>query len=102
MMRSFAFIVENIMSVCFFIASRLCEHSTLVRFEKRAAEPLQRGHRYGDILMVYDIINAFPTYTVFWSNTPFKYQTWKSSYPIHWYADVQRVVPADQLILGNA
>ena len=41
------------------IASRLCEYSNLIRFEKRAAKPLQHGHRYGDILMLYKIINTY-------------------------------------------
>ena len=35
-------------------ASRLCEHSNLVRFEKRAAKASQLGFRYGNILMLYD------------------------------------------------
>ena len=39
MMRSFALIVENIMSVCYSVA-RLCEHSNLVRFEKRAGKTM--------------------------------------------------------------
>ena len=39
------------------IASRLCEYSTPVRFEKRAAKTPQQGHKYGDILLLYDMIN---------------------------------------------
>ena len=49
----------------FVIASRLCEHSNIVRFEKRAAETLQHGHIYGDSLMLYGMINTyqwFPCY----------------------------------------
>ena len=42
-------------SLVYVIASRLCEHSNLVRFEKRAAKTLQHGHRYGDILILYAI-----------------------------------------------
>ena len=38
-------------------AARLCEHSNLVMFEKRAAKTLQHGYRYGDILILSDIIN---------------------------------------------
>ena len=41
------------------IAERLCEHSNLVMFEKRAAKTLQHGYRYGDILMLYDIITTY-------------------------------------------
>ena len=41
------------------IAARLCEHSNLVMFEKRAAKTLQHGYRYGDILMLYDIITTY-------------------------------------------
>ena len=47
------------------IASRLCEHSNIVRFKKRAAKTLQHGHTYGDILMLYGTINThewFPFY----------------------------------------
>ena len=40
------------------IAARLCEHSNLVMFEKRAAKTLQHGYRYGDILMLYDTITT--------------------------------------------
>ena len=97
-------------------ASRLCEHSNLVRFEKRAAKTPQHGLRYGNILMFYDIINTFewfvsaiidtnvvpvtnyqtfPSCTVFLSNTLLKYQTWISPYPIPFFADMQRAVPVD-------
>ena len=41
------------------IAPRRCEHSTLVRFEKRVAKSLPQGYRYGDSLMLYDIINTY-------------------------------------------
>ena len=41
------------------IASRLCEHSKLARFEKRAAKTPQCGLRCGKILMLYDIINTY-------------------------------------------
>ena len=44
---------------------------------------------------------TFPSYIVFWSNTLFRYLTWISFYPIPFYADMQRAVPAD-IILGNA
>ena len=96
------------------IAARLCEHSNLIRFGKRAAKKLQHGYRYGDILMWYDIIATYEWFfcynlhelcssnrlldlssIYFWSTTLFKYQTWMSSYPIACYADMQRVVPAD-------
>ena len=40
-------------------ASRLCEHSNLVRFEKPAAKTPQHGLRYGTILVLYDIINTY-------------------------------------------
>ena len=46
-------------SLVYVIASGLCEHSNLVRFEKRAAETPQHGHRYGNILMLYGIINTY-------------------------------------------
>ena len=46
------------------IAARLCEHSNLVRFEKRAAKTLQHGYRYGDILMLYDIIATYEGFSV--------------------------------------
>ena len=36
---------------------RLCGHWNLVKFEKRAVKTLQHVHRYGDILMFYDMIN---------------------------------------------
>ena len=39
------------------IASRLCEHSNVVRFEKLAAKTLQQV--YGDIGMLYDIITTY-------------------------------------------
>ena len=55
MTRSFAFIVENIMSV-YVTASRLCGHWNLVRFEKRAVKTLQHVYKYGDIRMLYDMI----------------------------------------------
>ena len=40
-------------------AARLCEHSNLVMFKKRAAKTLQHVYRYGDILMLYDIITTY-------------------------------------------
>ena len=71
-----------------------CEHSNLVRFEKCSAKTPQDGHWYGNVLM-NDTLNTyewfffynwheltFPSNTVFWSNTLFKYQTWMSSNPI--------------------
>ena len=93
-------------------ASRLCEYWNLVRFEKRAAETPQHGLRYGNILMLYDIINTdewffcynwhelcsnnkFSHHIHFLSNMLFKYETWISSYPIPFYADMLRAVPAD-------
>ena len=95
------------------IASRLCEHSNLVRFEKRAAKTLQHVYRYGDIGTLYDIITTYGwffcynwhelcanyklldclAYIIYWSKTLFKYQTRMSSYPIPFYADMQRAVP---------
>ena len=54
-MRSFAVIVETIMSVHY----RLREHSKPVKFEKRAAKTLQHGHRYGDIRLLYDMIGTY-------------------------------------------
>ena len=47
------------------ITVRLCEHSNLVRFEKRAAKTLQHGYRYGDILMLYDIITTYEWFFCF-------------------------------------
>ena len=47
-----------IISRVFVTAPRLCEHSNLVRFEKCAAKTPQHGLRYGNILMLYDIINT--------------------------------------------
>ena len=41
------------------IAALLCEHSNLVRIKKRVAKTLQHGYRYGDILMLYDIITTY-------------------------------------------
>ena len=41
------------------MAVRLCEHSNLVRFEKRAAKTLQHGYRYGDIFVLYDVITTY-------------------------------------------
>ena len=46
------------------IPSRLYEHSTLVRLEMCAAKALQHGHRYGDILMLYDIISTFELFVL--------------------------------------
>ena len=43
----------------YIIKSRLCEHSSIVRFEKRAAKTPQHGLRYGNILMLYVIINTY-------------------------------------------
>ena len=40
-------------------ASRLCEHSNLVRFDKRASKTPQHGLRYGNILMLCDIVNTY-------------------------------------------
>ena len=97
------------------IAARLCEHSNLVMFEKRAAKTLQHRYRYGDICMLYDIITTyewffcynwhklcfcdklliFPACIIIWSNTLYKYQTWMSSYPFRCYTEMQRAVPAD-------
>ena len=37
---------------------RLCWHWNLVKFGKRAVKTLQHVHRYGDILMFYDMINT--------------------------------------------
>ena len=98
------------------IAPRLCEHSNLVRFEKRAAKTLQHGHRYGDILMLCDIKTdfsaitdtnyvlvtnhlTFPAYIIFWSNTLFEYQTRMGSFPIPCYADLLWAVPVWDSIL---
>ena len=36
---------------------------------------------------------TFPLHKVFWSNTLIKYETWISSYPTPFYADMQRAVP---------
>ena len=49
--------LENIMCVWVYVAaSRLCEHSNSVRFEKSAVGTPQHGLRYGNILMLHDII----------------------------------------------
>ena len=83
------------------IASRLCEHLNVVKFEKRAAKTPQHGHRYGNILILYDTINTYECFFCYnWhelcsSNKSLyfsiiycflvkyaiKYQTWMSSYP---------------------
>ena len=47
------------LSWVYIIAACLCEHSNLVRFEKRVAKTLQHGCRYGDIFMLYDIITTY-------------------------------------------
>ena len=54
--------MENIMSVCYSVMN-LCEHSNLVRFEKRAAKTLQHVYRYGDIGMLYDIITTYECFS---------------------------------------
>ena len=41
------------------IATRLCKRSNLVRFEKCVAKTLQHGYRYGDIIMLHDIITTY-------------------------------------------
>ena len=95
-------------------ASRLCEHSNSVRFEKRAVGTPQHGLRYVNILMLHDIINTNEWFFCYnWhgfcsSNKLLDssimycflvkyaiYQTWKSFYPIPFYADMQRAVPAN-------
>ena len=53
--RSFAFIVGK----CLCYSSRLFEHSNVVKFEKCAAKTLQHGHKYGDILMLWGMINTY-------------------------------------------
>ena len=97
------------------IASRLCEHSNVVKFEKRSAKTPQHGHRYGNILMLYDTINThgcffcynwhelcssnklldFSIINCFLVKYAIKYQTWMSSYPTPCYADIQQAVPLD-------
>ena len=47
----------------YIIATRLCEHSNSVKFEKYAAKTVQHGHRYGDILMSYDMINIYELFS---------------------------------------
>ena len=37
----------------------LCEHSNLVRFDKRVAKTPRHGLRFGNILMLYNIINTW-------------------------------------------
>ena len=97
------------------IASRLCEHSNVVKFEKRAAKTPQHGHRYGNIIILYDTINTYEyrfcynwlelcssnklldfsiTYC-FLVKYAIKYQTSMSSYLTPCYADMQRAVPSD-------
>ena len=95
--------------------SRLCEHSNVVKFEKRAAKTPQHGHRYGNIIMLYDTINTyecffcynwhelcsssklldFSTIYSFLVKYAIKYQTWMSSYPTICYADLQQAVPSN-------
>ena len=41
------------------IASRLCEHFNVVKFEKRPSKTLQHGDKYGDIPMLYGMINTY-------------------------------------------
>ena len=94
------------------IASRLCEHSNVVRFQKR--QTLQHGHKYGDILKLYGMINTYEWFTCYNSHhlcpsnksldvssiycflvkTLLKYPTRMSSYPIPCHADMQRALPA--------
>ena len=97
------------------IASRLCEHSNVVKFEKRAAKTPQHGHRYGNIIILYDTINTYEyrfcynwhelcssnklldfsiTYC-FLVKYAIKYQASMSSYLTPCYADIQRAVPSD-------
>ena len=97
------------------IESRLCEHSNVVKFEKRAAKTPQHGHRYGNIFMLYDTINTYKCFFCYnWhelcsSNKllnfsiiccflvkyAINYQTWMSSYPTTCYADLKWAVPSD-------
>ena len=97
------------------IASCLCEHSNVVNFEKRAAKTPQHGHRYGNILMLYDTITThrcffcynwhelcssnkllyFSIMHCFLVKYAIKYQPWMSSYPTSCYADMQRAAPSD-------
>ena len=91
-MRCFAFIKENIISVCYNIMHMWTFKSSKI-WKLLCLTPQDR-HWYGNILM-NDTLYAyewfffynwheltFPSNTVFWSNTLFKYQTWMSSYPI--------------------
>ena len=109
------------------IASRLCEHSNLVRSEKRAAKTLQHVYRYGDILMLYDIITAYEWFFCYnwhklcsnnklvdFSSTYYflvKYAIWISNMNEHlphpllcWYATsgAGGLRSENQLILDNA
>ena len=109
------------------IKSRLCEHSNIVRFEKRAAKTPQHGLRYGNILMLYVIINIYEWFFCYnWhelcsSNKLLdfsiifcflvKYAIWISNmnellpHPLLcWYAtsDAGGLRSGDQLILGDA
>ena len=104
------------MSWVYVIVSRLCKHSNVIKFEKRAAKTPQHGHRYGNILRLYDTINTykccffcynwhelcsssqssdFSIICSFMVKCAIKYQTWMSSYPTPCYADIQRAVLSD-------
>ena len=45
--------------VLYQLPSRLGEHSVLVRFEKRVAEMLQHGQKYGVIVLLYGMKNTY-------------------------------------------
>ena len=56
------------------VASRLCEYSNTVRFEKRAAQTLQHGYKNADILMLHGMIVTLCTVC---NNGPINYsQKW--------------------------
>ena len=113
MLRSFAFIVENIMSVCHSVKTVWTFKCSNVW--KRRCQKQQHGHRYGNILMICDTINTFECFFFcdwhelcsssklldfsiiycFLVKHAIKYQTWMSSYPTPCYADMQGTVPSD-------
>ena len=107
------------------IAARLCEHSNLVRFEKRVAKTLQHGYRYGDIFILYDIITTYEWFVchnwkMFWLQIMilFQHMLFSVKYAIQtsnlngllphplvcWYATSGPggLRSGNQLILGNA
>ena len=73
----------------YLIVSCLCEHSNLVRVEKRAAKTLQHEHRYIDIPPLYDIINIYD-----WCF----YYNWHKLYSIDKFLDFSSISNMNELL----